>query len=159
MTTRSHRLPFSLDPLMAEAKRRMRKRRVLILLLIVLVCGGTAAAAVALSGSNGFRSAAPCPRASAYVYAVPSYPTQAAPAPAWPPGQGGDYWGWMPRSHALQVGNWVRVDRGGLWKVTAIAALAGDCQFMALSPPVTIGHPAPLAGGSVAGRLILRPVH
>ena len=136
----------------------MRKRRVLILILAVLIGGGAAGATVALSQSNGFQAAAPCPGASAYVYAVPSYPTQAPPAPAWPPGQGGDYWGWMPRSHALKVGNWVRVDRGGLWRITAIAALAGDCQFMGLSPPVTIGRPAPLSGGSVSGSLILQPV-
>jgi hypothetical protein len=159
MTAHTHRLPFSLDPLMAEAKRRMRKRRVLILVLAVLVGGGAAGAAVSLSQSNGFRAAAACPGATSFVYAVPSYPAASAPAPAWPPGQGGDYWGWMPRSHALKVGNWVRVDRGGLWRITGIAALAGDCQFMALSPPVTTGTtPAWRIGGSVSGSLILQPV-
>jgi len=158
MTSHAHRLPFSLDPLMAEAKRRMRKRRVLILVLAVLVGGGAAGSAVALSQSNGFRAAAACPRATSYVYAVPSYPAQPAPAPAWPPPQG-NYWGWMPRPHALVVGDWVRVDTGGLWRITAIAALPIDCQSMVLSPPVTIRPlPAWRLGGSVSGSLILKPV-
>jgi hypothetical protein len=57
------------------------------------------------------------------------------------------------------VGNWVRVDTGGLWRITAIGALAGDCQFMGLSPPFTTGTtPAWRLGGSVSGRLILQPV-
>jgi hypothetical protein len=159
MTTHAHRLPLCLDPLMAEAKRRMRKRRVLIVVLAVIVGAGATGAAVFLSDSNGFRAAAACPGATSYVYAVPSYPAQPASAPAWPPGQGGDYWGWMPRSHALRVGNWVRLDRGGVWKITGIAALAGDCQFMALDPPFTIGTiPAWRLGGSVSGSLILQPV-
>jgi hypothetical protein len=156
MTVHAPRLPFSLDPLVAEAKRRMRKRRVLILVLAVLLGGGAAGAAVALSQPNGFQAAAACPRASAYVYAVPSYPAQAPPAPAWPPGQGGDYWGWMGLWHPLRVGNWVRVRwHGQPWRVTAIAAMPGDCKFMALDGG--IGGSRPI-GGSVAGRLILQPV-
>jgi hypothetical protein len=159
VTAHAHRLPFSLDPLMAEAKRRMRKRRVLILVLAVLVVGsGAAGAAVSLSQSNGFRAATACPGATSYVYAVPSYPAQPAPAPAWPPPQG-NYWGWMPRPHALVVGNWVRADTGGLWRITAIAALPNDCQFMAISPPATTGTlPTWLLGGSVSGSLVLQPV-
>jgi hypothetical protein len=158
MTGHAHRLPFSLDPLMAEAERRMRKRRVAILVMAVLVGGGAAGAAVSLSQSNGFQAAAACPGANSYVYAVPSYPTQPAPASAWPPPQG-NYWGWMPRSHALMVGNWVRVDTGGLWRITAIAALPNDCQFMALSPPFTTATlPDWRLGGSVSGSLILQPV-
>jgi hypothetical protein len=39
MTLRAPRLPFSLDPLMAEAKRRARQRRVLIALGVLLVTG------------------------------------------------------------------------------------------------------------------------
>jgi hypothetical protein len=147
------RLPFSLDPLIAEAKRRMRKRRVLILVLAVLIGGGAAGATVALGQSNGFQAAAACPGAIAYVYAIPSYPAQAPPAPAWPPPQG-DYWGWMARRHPFKVGDRVRVDTGGLWQIKAIAALPNDCQFMGLD---AIGGRLP--GGSVAGRLILGPVH
>jgi hypothetical protein len=137
----------------------MRKRRVLILVLALLMGGAVAGATVALSDSNGFQPAAACPGASSYVYAVPSYPAQAPPAPAWPPGQGGNYWGWMPRPHALKVGNWIRLNaHGQAWRVTAIAALAGDCKFMGLSPPVASGIPAWRLGGSVGGRLILGPV-
>jgi hypothetical protein len=159
MTAHAHRLPLALDPLMAEAKRRMRKRRVLILVVLaVLVGGGAAGAAVSLSPSNGFRAAAACPGATSYVYAVPSYPAQPAPAPAWPPSQG-SYWGWMPRSHALVVGNWVRVDTGGLWRITAIAALPNDCQIMNMSRPFTTRTlPAWQLSGSVSGSLILQPV-
>jgi hypothetical protein len=157
MTEHVSRLPFFLDPLMAEAKRRMRKRRVLILVLAVLIGGGAAWATVALSQSNGFQAAAACPGATSYVYAVPSYPAQPAPAPAWPPPQG-NYWGWMPRPHALKVGNWVRVDAGGLWKITAIGALPNDCQFMSFSPPLASSAPAWRMGGSVAGRLVLQRI-
>jgi hypothetical protein len=156
MTVHAPRLPFSLDPLMAEAKRRMCKRRVLILVSAVLLGGGSAGATVALSQSNGFKAAAACPGASAYVYAVPSYPGQAPPAPAWPPGQGGDYWEWMALWHPLKVGNWVRVRwHGQAWRVTAIAATPGDCKFMALGG---LGGRSRPIGGSVAGRLILQPV-
>ena len=69
-----------------------------------------------------------------------------APGPAWPPGQGGNYWGWMPRSHALTVGDWVHVDTGGVWTVTGIAAMPGDCDPFA----------EPL--GTVVGRLVLGPI-
>lgn len=153
MTAYVPRLPFSLDPLMAEAKRRMRKRRVLILVSAVVIGGGAAGTTLALSQSSGFRAAAPCPGATSYVYAVPSYPTKPPPAPAWPPPQG-SYWGWMPRSHALQVGNWVRVDTGGLWRITAIGALPNDCQFMTFVG----GIGRRLVGGSVSGSLTLQPV-
>jgi hypothetical protein len=152
MTLHAHRLPFSLHPLMAEAKRRMRKRRVLILVLAVVVGGGVAGAAIALNTSGGFQSAAVCPGASAYVYAVPSYPAQAPPGPAWPPSHG-DYWGWMARRHPFKVGDTVRVDTGGVWQIKAIAALPNDCQFMGLD---AIGGRLP--GGSVSGRLVLGPV-
>ena len=52
MTAHAGRLRFSLDPLIAEAKRRMRKRRVLILIVVVLLGGGAAGAAVALRSAN-----------------------------------------------------------------------------------------------------------
>ena len=40
MTLRVLRLPFSLDPLMAEAKRRARQRRLLVAVLLALIVGG-----------------------------------------------------------------------------------------------------------------------
>jgi len=39
MTVRASRLPFSLDPLMAEAKRRARQRRVVVAFGVVLLAG------------------------------------------------------------------------------------------------------------------------
>jgi hypothetical protein len=50
MTVRVPRLPFSLDPLMAEAKRRARQRRLLVALLAVLAVAAAAALAVELRG-------------------------------------------------------------------------------------------------------------
>jgi hypothetical protein len=51
MTSRGTALPLSLDPLMAEAKRRMRRRRVMLALLILLV--GGAGLTLALRPSGG----------------------------------------------------------------------------------------------------------
>ena len=149
MTTFAPRLPPSLDPLMAEAKRRMHKRRVLVAILAVLMCGGAAGAAVTLTSSSGFRTAAVCTGASAYVYEVPSYPAQTPTAPAWPPG-GNNYWGWMFRYNPLRVGDQLRIN-GSQWQVTAIAALPHACQAFSNEG---LG---PLNSGSLAGRVILRP--
>jgi hypothetical protein len=55
MTLRVPRLPFSLDPLMAEAKRRARRRR--LLLAVGVVVGGAVAVTLALH-SSGARSPA-----------------------------------------------------------------------------------------------------
>lgn len=53
MTARVPRLPFSLDPLMAEAKRRARQRRLLALgLIVILVATGTTLALRGPSGSG-----------------------------------------------------------------------------------------------------------
>lgn len=52
MTAYLPRLPFGLDPLVAEARQRMRRRRLLILILAVVVGGGAAGAAVVLNSSN-----------------------------------------------------------------------------------------------------------
>lgn len=46
------RLPFSLDPLIAEAKRRMRRRRLILALLAVVAIGGATGAAIALGSPN-----------------------------------------------------------------------------------------------------------
>ncbi|HEU5477316.1 MAG TPA: hypothetical protein VFU64_05740 [Gaiellaceae bacterium] len=52
MTFRVSRLPFSLDPLIAEAKRRMRRRRLLVAGLVVALAGGAAGAGLALRGTG-----------------------------------------------------------------------------------------------------------
>src|SRR6059058_5850656 len=154
MTARAPLFPFALDPLMAESRRRMRKRRVVIAVLAVLIVGGAAGAAVAFYPSRGFRAAAPCPGAGARVYAVPSNPAHPSTAPAWPPGANDD-WGWMVRRHALNVGDRIHLSvNGPLWQVTAIGALPGDCKPFIVMPPFG----SRLAGGSLAGRLILQQV-
>lgn len=133
--------------LLAGAKRAAERHRVLLAAAAVAMGGGAAAAALALTSSSSFQAAAVCEGASTYVYEVPSYPNRTPTAPAWPPG-GNDYWGWMPRTHALRVGDRLRVN-GALWQVAAIAALPGECKYFGV-----IG--SPLGGGSLAGRLILR---
>lgn len=52
MTIRAPRLPFSVDPLMAEAKRRMRRRRAWMAASLILV-GGAAAAVASMATSGG----------------------------------------------------------------------------------------------------------
>jgi len=52
MTAHLPRLPFALDPLMAEAKRRARQRRFLIVVVVLALIGG-AAGAVAVFRSPG----------------------------------------------------------------------------------------------------------
>lgn len=47
------RLTFSLDPLIAEAKRRMRRRRFLVAAVVVAIAGGAGGAAGALHGNGG----------------------------------------------------------------------------------------------------------
>src|SRR5881392_1977784 len=73
MTAHLARLPLSLNPLMAEAKRRMRKRRVLIAALAVLIGGGAAAAGVVLTSSSPVQSVSgACGTWTGYyAYAVP----------------------------------------------------------------------------------------
>lgn len=140
--------PFASDVL-AAARRLARWHPILLATVAAVVAGGGAGGAV-LSRSNGFRPAAACPRASSYVYEVPSYPAHAPTAPAWPPG-GNDNWGWMPGRHALQVGDRLRVN-GAPWRVAAIATLPGECSYFGVPGP-----PGALGGGSLAGRLIRRP--
>jgi hypothetical protein len=52
MELRVPRLPVSLDPLIAEAKRRMRRRRVLVAVLAVALVGVAAGVALALRGPS-----------------------------------------------------------------------------------------------------------
>ena len=61
MTVWGSRLPFSLDPLMKEAKRRMRRRRVLVAAVVLLLAGGAAGATLALRGSSPESSPGPTP--------------------------------------------------------------------------------------------------
>jgi hypothetical protein len=53
VTAHTSRLFFSLDPLIAEAKRRMRQRRLLLAAVAVLIAGGAFGTAYALRSSNG----------------------------------------------------------------------------------------------------------
>jgi hypothetical protein len=60
MTAYFPRLPISLDPLIAEAKRRMRRRRVWIVASLILIGGLTAAvASIATSGGPGSTGGGP----------------------------------------------------------------------------------------------------
>lgn len=60
MTVRVPRLPLSLDPLIAEAKRRARRRRLAIAATSALLAAGVAGAALVLSGpSHGAARAVP----------------------------------------------------------------------------------------------------
>ena len=52
MTAHTRRFPFSLDPLMAEAKRRMRQRRLLIAVLLVALAAAAAATTLTLRGPS-----------------------------------------------------------------------------------------------------------
>jgi hypothetical protein len=61
MTAWVSRFPISLDPLMKEAKRRMRQRRLLIAVAVLLLAGGAAGATLALRGSPHRSAAAPTP--------------------------------------------------------------------------------------------------
>jgi hypothetical protein len=73
MTVRVPRLPFSLDPLIAEAKRRARQRRALVAVAVLLVAGG--AAAFVASSSPGVATG-PRPIESAVVASVIGNPEQ-----------------------------------------------------------------------------------
>ena len=166
MTAKDHRVAaahprqaLSVGAVIGGANRAAKQYAVLVAAAVVALWGaGVAGGVVALNSLDTFRAAPACRGASAYVYEVPSYPAQRAPArapaPAWPPG-GNSYWGWMPRWHELQVGNWVRVDGGGIWKVAAIAALPGHCKFFGITG--VLGSRTP-RGGSLAGRLVLQPI-
>jgi hypothetical protein len=120
MAIHAHRLPLSLDPLVAEAKRRMRKRRLLIALLAVLVVGGAATAAALLTRPSAVQLAGPCPVTGGYyAYAIPQDPAHPPAA-----GAGATSWGWEPRAHQVKVGDRLR-ENGRLWEVTGIAAMPG----------------------------------
>lgn len=73
MTLHVPRVPFSLDPLIAEAKRRARQRRVLAAVAVLLVGSGAGAAIVA-SSAPGVATARPLQ--SALVASVIGKPEQ-----------------------------------------------------------------------------------
>jgi hypothetical protein len=161
MTEHVSHLPFSLDALMAEAKRRMRKRRVLIAAAVVLLVGGGAAAAgVVLTSSGSVQSVSgSCAGWTGYyAYAVPAQPGHPAAA-----GSGPTSWGWIPRKHALSVGDRFRMGvHGRLWQVNGIAAMPGVESVC--RPFGIIGWPMPgqhVSGNTsmvLGGRLVLQPV-
>jgi hypothetical protein len=168
MTLHAPRLPFSLDPLMAEAKRRMRKRRVLIAVLAVLVVGGAAGGAVSLTSPSTVQLAGPCPITSGYyAYAVPQDPAHPPAA-----GDGATSWGWTPRKNQVKVGERLR-ENGRLWQVTGIASMPGvepvGRPFGIVGWPLLRFHrvsgklvPVRRSPGNysltMCGRLIFRPV-
>jgi hypothetical protein len=53
MTVHARRVPFSLDPLIVEAKRRARQRRLLLAVFALVMAGGALGAAFAVRSSNG----------------------------------------------------------------------------------------------------------
>lgn len=59
MTAWVPRLPFSFEPLIAEAKRRARRRRLLAAVLLLLLAGGAAGIVVAFSGSTAAHGSPP----------------------------------------------------------------------------------------------------
>ena len=143
MAADAHRLPISLDPLIAEAKQRMRRRRVLLAIVFALaavatvgVASGGAAAVTGLF-HPGFVSATPCPEPNyggVWAYEAPSAPAG---------------YGVMLVKHPLEVG-----DRLGRSIITAIAALPNDCKPTYVLPG-SVNEPA---SGILSGRLILQPM-
>jgi hypothetical protein len=59
MTIRLPRLPFSVDPLVAEARRRARRRRIFLAVAVLALAAGGAGAGLALSGKSGSAARAP----------------------------------------------------------------------------------------------------
>ncbi len=160
MTVDVPRLPFALDPLMAEAKRRMRKRRVLIAVLAVLIGGGAAGAGVALLSSSPVQSVSGACGAwtGYYAYAVPSDMRHPAAADS-----GATSWGWIPRRHALRAGDRIRLSsHGRLWQVDGITAMPGVepmCRpFAIIGWPLIGQHVSGNTSMVLGGRLLLHPV-
>lgn len=59
MTVHVPRLPFSLDPLIREAKERARRRRVVLLAVVLVIALGATGAVLALSTSSGRPTSSP----------------------------------------------------------------------------------------------------
>jgi hypothetical protein len=164
MTAHVSGLSFSLDPLMAEAKRRMRKRRVLVAVLALLVVGAAAGAAVVMTSSSAVQLAGACPTTAGgyYAYAVPQDPAHPPAASS-----GATSWGWKPIGHQVKVGDRMLVS-GRVWQVTGIAAMPGvepvgrPFSILGWQPPLlngpASGGPRPQASLTFCGRLMFRPV-
>jgi hypothetical protein len=160
MTAHLPRLPFTLDPLMAEAKRRMRKRRLLVAVLAVLAVGGAASAGVILISSSPVQSVSGACGAwtGYYAYAVPQDLRHPAAA-----GSGATSWGWIPRKHALKVGERFRLGpHGRLWQVNGITAMPGVesvCRPFGINGwPLPGQHVSGNTSMVLGGRLVLQPV-
>jgi hypothetical protein len=157
MTELTSQVPFSLEHLVAEAKRRMRKRRLLVLLAIV-VAGGSAGATWALYPSSAaVQPAGACPVTGGYyAYAVPQNPANPPAADS-----GATSWGWTPRHRQLEPGNWMRVG-GHMWRVTEIAAMPGvepvGRPFAIISWPMVGQHVSGNTSLTMCGRVVLQPV-
>lgn len=160
MTVHIPRLPFALDPLMAEAKRRARQRRLLIAVFLLALIGGAAGASLALRGPSqrvvGGRaktasSSLGSGELAAYAYLIPSNP--AAPRA----GQ----WATRVSETKIRVGDRVPGPLGGLWKVVAVEPTAQDGQQAAVRgwPPLVavVRHPKREWKNPIwAGKLVLR---
>lgn len=93
MTIHVPGLPFSLDPLMAEAKRRMKRRRLLVGVLIVVLAGGGAGATFGLRGPSNPNST---PGGAGHVHATSSLGGMSLSYPAaWKPVEWGCWIGPM----------------------------------------------------------------
>lgn len=73
MTVQVPRLPFSLDPLIAEARRRVRQRRVLIALAVVVVALAVGGAVFATRSAASLVAGPPAPGCPAHLGAGASY--------------------------------------------------------------------------------------
>src|SRR5262249_13224918 len=73
MTVQVPRLPFSLDPLIAEARRRARQRRFLLALVAVLVAVAVGGAVFATRSAASLVAGPPAPGCPAHVGAGASY--------------------------------------------------------------------------------------
>lgn len=156
MTVHVPRLPFSLDPLMAEARRRTRKRRMLVAALAALAAGGAAVAAAALTSTSRVQPAADCPVTGGYyAYAVPQDPARPPAADS-----GATSWGWTPRKYQVRVGDRMRLN-GHLWQVTEIAAMPGVEPVgrpFAILGWLTVGQPVSNPSLTLCGRLVFQRV-
>lgn len=150
-------MPFSLHPLVVEAKRRMRRRRLLLVALAIALAAGATGATLAFSSSAAIRPAGSCPMTGGYyAYAVPQDPAHPPAASS-----GAPSWGWTPRKRRLRAGNWMRVG-GHLWRITEIAAMPGvepvGRPFAIVGWPMVGQRVSGNTSLTMCGRLVFEPV-